>query len=174
MKQLRSAERALHDQKATAEQAQAAAQDEQAQIGKAQAAVEAANAQQENLLSQVNGEIAQLVAEAEAQKEAAALAAAQQRYVDAAAAAARRRPAGPLAGRLAKWNGHQQQPRFERRRQRTCPRPQRQRPGQRRRCGHRDRVSRGRSSASRIATPVPDPGVSTAPASPCRHGVRRA
>jgi cell wall-associated NlpC family hydrolase len=88
VKQLRSAERALHDQKATAEQAQAAAQDEQAQIGKAQAAVEAANAQQENLLSQVNGEIAQLVAEAEAQKEAAALAAAQQRYVDAAAAAA--------------------------------------------------------------------------------------
>jgi cell wall-associated NlpC family hydrolase len=88
VKQLRSAERTLHDQKATAEQAQAAAQDEQAQIGKAQAAVEAANAQQENLLSQVNGEIAQLVAEAEAQKEAAALAAAQQRYVDAAAAAA--------------------------------------------------------------------------------------
>jgi peptidoglycan DL-endopeptidase CwlO len=88
VKQLRSAERALHDQKAAAEQAQADARDEQAQIGKAQAAVEAANAQQANLLSQVNGEIAQLVAEAEAQKEAAALAAAQQRYVDAAAASA--------------------------------------------------------------------------------------
>ena len=88
VKQLRSAERALHDQKATAEQAQADARDEQAQIGKAQAAVEAANAQQENLLSQVNGEIAQLVAEEQARKEAAELAAAQQRYVDAAAAAA--------------------------------------------------------------------------------------
>jgi peptidoglycan DL-endopeptidase CwlO len=87
VKQLRSAERALHDQKATAEQAEADARDEQAQIGKAQAAVEAANAQQADLLSQVNGEIGQLVAEAEAQKEAAALAAAQQRYVDAAAAA---------------------------------------------------------------------------------------
>jgi cell wall-associated NlpC family hydrolase len=97
VKQLRSAERALHDQKATAEQAQAAAQDEQAQIGKAQAAVEAANAQQENLLSQVNGEIAQLVAEAEAQKEAAALAAAQQRYVDAAAAAAAAPAPSPAA-----------------------------------------------------------------------------
>lgn len=88
VKQLRSAERALHDQKATAEQAQADARDEQAQIGKAQAAVEAANAQQENLLSQVNGEIAQLVAEEQARREAEALAAAQQRYVDAAAAAA--------------------------------------------------------------------------------------
>src|SRR5437764_5025980 len=88
VKQLRSAERALHDQKATAEQAQADARDEEAQIGKAQAAVEAANAQQENLLSQVNGEIAQLVAEEQARKEAAELAAAQQRYVDAAAAAA--------------------------------------------------------------------------------------
>ena len=98
VKQLRSAERALHDQKATAEQAQAAAQDEQAQIGKAQAAVEAANAQQENLLSQVNGEIAQLVAEAEAQKEAAALAAAQQRYVEAAAAAAAAPAPSPQSG----------------------------------------------------------------------------
>ena len=88
VKQLRSAERALHDQKATAEQAQADARDEQSQIGKAQAAVEAANAQQENLLSQVNGEIAQLVAEEQARREAEALAAAQQRYVDAAAAAA--------------------------------------------------------------------------------------
>ena len=87
VKQLRSAERALHDQKAAAEQAQADARDEQAQIGTAQAAVEAANAQQENLLSQVNGEIAQLVAEEQARREAEALAAAQQRYVDAAAAA---------------------------------------------------------------------------------------
>jgi cell wall-associated NlpC family hydrolase len=88
VKELRRAERALHDQKQAADQAQADAQDEQAQIGKAQAGVEAANAKQEELLSQVNGEIAQLVAEEQARKEAAALAAAQQRYVDAAAAAA--------------------------------------------------------------------------------------
>jgi cell wall-associated NlpC family hydrolase len=86
VKELRRAERALHDQKEAADQAQADAQDEQKQIGKAQAGVEAANARQEELLSQVNGEIAQLVAEAQAQKEAAELAAAQQRYVAAAAA----------------------------------------------------------------------------------------
>jgi peptidoglycan DL-endopeptidase CwlO len=86
VKDLRRAERALHDQKAAADQAQADAQDEQEQIGKAQAGVEAANAKQEQLLSQVNGEIAQLVAEAQAQKEAAELAAAQQRYTAAAAA----------------------------------------------------------------------------------------
>ena len=86
VKELRRAERALHDQKAAADQAQADAQDEQEQIGKAQAGVEAANARQEQLLSQVNGEIAQLVAEAQAQKEAAELAAAQQRYTAAAAA----------------------------------------------------------------------------------------
>ncbi|HMF03925.1 MAG TPA: NlpC/P60 family protein [Acidimicrobiia bacterium] len=87
VKQLRSAQRALQDQKAAAEQAQADARDEQAQIGQAQAAVEAANARQEQLLSQVNGEIAQLVAEEQARREAAALAEAQQRYAAAAAAA---------------------------------------------------------------------------------------
>jgi peptidoglycan DL-endopeptidase CwlO len=86
--ELRRAERTLRDQQAQAEQAQADAQDEQRAIANAQAAVEAANAKQEQLLSQVNGEIAQLVAEEQARKEAAALAAAQQRYVDAAAAAA--------------------------------------------------------------------------------------
>ena len=86
--ELRRAERALRDQQAQAEQAQADAQDEQRAIEKAQAGVEAANAKQEQLLSQVNGEIAQLVAEEQARKEAAALAAAQQRYVDAAAASA--------------------------------------------------------------------------------------
>ena len=85
---LRRAERTLRDQQAQAEQAQADAQDEQRAIAKAQAGVEAANAKQEQLLSQVNGEIAQLVAEEQARKEAAALAAAQQRYVDAAAATA--------------------------------------------------------------------------------------
>jgi len=86
--QLRRAERELADQKAAADQAQADAQHEQEQIAQAQAGVEAANAKQEDLLSQVNGEIAQLVAEEQARREAEALAAAQQRYVDAAAAAA--------------------------------------------------------------------------------------
>jgi peptidoglycan DL-endopeptidase CwlO len=86
VKELQRAERALHDQKEAADQAQADAQDEQEQIGKAQAGVEAANARQEELLSQVNGEIAQLVAEEQARKEAAELAAAQQRYAAAAAA----------------------------------------------------------------------------------------
>jgi peptidoglycan DL-endopeptidase CwlO len=84
--ELRRAERTLRDQQAQAEQAQADAQDEQRAIAKAQAGVEAANARQEQLLSQVNGEIAQLVAEEQARQEAAALAAAQQRYVSAAAA----------------------------------------------------------------------------------------
>ena len=86
--ELRRAERTLRDQQAQAEQAQADAQDEQRAITNAQAGVEAANAKQEQLLSQVNGEIAQLIAEEQARKEAAALAAAQQRYVDAAAASA--------------------------------------------------------------------------------------
>jgi peptidoglycan DL-endopeptidase CwlO len=84
--ELRRAERTLRDQQAAAEQAQADAQDEQRAIAKAQAAVEAANARQEQLLSQVNGEIAQLVAEEQARKEAAELAAAQQRYTAAATA----------------------------------------------------------------------------------------
>ncbi len=94
LNQLRRAERALRDQKAAADKAQADAQDEQNAIAKAQAGVEAANAKQEGLLSQVNGEIAQLVAEEQARREAEALAAAQQRYVDAAAAAAAA-PAAP-------------------------------------------------------------------------------
>jgi peptidoglycan DL-endopeptidase CwlO len=83
--ELRRAERTLRDQQAEAEQAQADAQDEQRAIAKAQAGVEAANAKQEQLLAQVNGEIAQLVAEEQARKEAAELAAAQQRYAAAAA-----------------------------------------------------------------------------------------
>jgi len=104
VKQLRSAQRVLQDQKAAAEQAEADAQDEQAQIGKAQAAVEAANDRQQQLLSQVNGEIAQLVAEEEARKEAAALAEAQQRFTEAAAAnaaaaaAAAPAPTAPKSG----------------------------------------------------------------------------
>ena len=111
LKELHRAEAALREQRAQAEQAQADAEHEQQQIKRAEAAVEAANAHQQQLLSQVNGEIAQLVAEEQARKEAEALAAAQARFVEAAAAnqasasppttdpppttAASPRPAGP-------------------------------------------------------------------------------
>jgi peptidoglycan DL-endopeptidase CwlO len=84
--ELHRAEGVLRDQQAQAEQAQADARDEQGEIKKARARVEAANARQEQLLSQVNGEIAQLVAEEQARREAAELAAAQQRFAAAAAA----------------------------------------------------------------------------------------
>jgi peptidoglycan DL-endopeptidase CwlO len=104
VKDLRRAESVLHDQKEAADQAQADAQNEQEQIGKAQAGVEAANAQQEQLLSQVNGEIAQLVAEEQARKEAAALAAAQQRYAAAASAPATSGPA-PTSNRSTSGGG---------------------------------------------------------------------
>jgi peptidoglycan DL-endopeptidase CwlO len=84
--ELHRAEGALRDQQAQAEQAQADAREEQSEIKKARARVEAANARQEQLLSQVKGEIAQLVAEEQARREAAELAAAQQRFAAAAAA----------------------------------------------------------------------------------------
>jgi peptidoglycan DL-endopeptidase CwlO len=84
--ELHRAEGALRDQQAQAEQAQADAREEQSEIKKARARVEAANARQEQLLSQVKGEIAQLVAEEQARREAAELAAAQQRFATAAAA----------------------------------------------------------------------------------------
>jgi cell wall-associated NlpC family hydrolase len=87
--QLHHAEATLRDQQAQAEQAQADAQGEENQITKAKADVDAANTQQEQLLSQVNGEIAQLVAQDQARKEAEALAAAQARFVAAAADAPR-------------------------------------------------------------------------------------
>ena len=83
--QLRRAEDGLRDQKTKAEQAKAQAEDDQNQITKAEADVEVANVQQEQLLSQVNGDIAQFVAEDQARQEAAALAAAQARFTDAAA-----------------------------------------------------------------------------------------
>jgi cell wall-associated NlpC family hydrolase len=78
--QLRRAEEALRDLQTKAEQAQAQAADDQTQIKQAEADVQAANAHQEQLLAQVNGEIAQLVAEERARNEAAALAAAQARF----------------------------------------------------------------------------------------------
>lgn len=99
LKDLHRAEAALQDDQAKAEQAQADAQGEQKQIEKTRANIEAANAQQENLLGQVNGEIAQLVAEEQARKEAAALAAAQARFTEAAAANAAAAAAAAAANR---------------------------------------------------------------------------
>jgi peptidoglycan DL-endopeptidase CwlO len=84
--ELHRAEAALHQQQADAEQAQSDAADEKARITKAESALEAANARQEQLLTQVTGEIGQLVAEEQARKEAEALAAAQAKFVAAAAA----------------------------------------------------------------------------------------
>jgi peptidoglycan DL-endopeptidase CwlO len=84
--ELQRAERALREQQAQAEQAETDARAEQSEIKKARARVEAANARQQELLSQVEGEIAQLVAEEQARREAAALAEAQQRLAAAAAA----------------------------------------------------------------------------------------
>jgi peptidoglycan DL-endopeptidase CwlO len=92
VKELHRAEVVLRDDQAQAEQAQADAEDEQNQIKKTVAAVEAANAHQEELLAQVNGEIGQLVAEEQARKEAEALAAAQARFTEAAAANAEQAP----------------------------------------------------------------------------------
>src|SRR5262249_7673524 len=86
VKELHRAEIALRAEQANAEQAQADAQDEENRIKKAADAVEAANARQEELLAQVNGEIAELVAQEQARKEAEALAAAQARFAAAAAA----------------------------------------------------------------------------------------
>jgi cell wall-associated NlpC family hydrolase len=104
LKDLHRAEATLQDDQAKAEQAQADAQDEQKQIEKTRAGIEAATAQQENLLGQVNGEIAQLVAEEQARREAAALAEAQARFTAAAeanAAAAAAQAAADAANRPA-------------------------------------------------------------------------
>jgi cell wall-associated NlpC family hydrolase len=104
LKDLHRAEAALRDDQAKAEQAEADAQDEQKQIEKTRAGIEAATAQQENLLGQVNGEIAQLVAEEQARREAAALAEAQARFTAAAeanAAAAAAQAAADAANRPA-------------------------------------------------------------------------
>jgi peptidoglycan DL-endopeptidase CwlO len=88
VKELHRAEVALRQQQADAEQAQSDAEHEKDRIKKAASGLEAANARQEELLAQVTGEIAQLVAEEQARKEAEALAAAQARFAAAAPAPA--------------------------------------------------------------------------------------
>jgi peptidoglycan DL-endopeptidase CwlO len=94
--QLRRAENALRDWQTKAEQARAQAEHDQNQIQQAETDVKAANSHQEQLLSQVNGQIAQLVAEERARNEAAALAAAQARF--AATSPAGNAPVSGAAG----------------------------------------------------------------------------
>jgi cell wall-associated NlpC family hydrolase len=81
--QLHANERQLHDQEARAEAARADAQAEKDRITHARTEIEAANVRQQELLSQVNGEIAQLVAEEAARREAEAQAQARARYAAA-------------------------------------------------------------------------------------------
>jgi peptidoglycan DL-endopeptidase CwlO len=88
VQELHRAEVALRQQQADAEQARSDAEHERDRIKKAASALEAANARQEQLLSQVTGEIAQLVAEEQARKEAEALAVAREKFAAAAAAPA--------------------------------------------------------------------------------------
>jgi cell wall-associated NlpC family hydrolase len=78
--QLVVAKEQLTAQKAAAEQAQTAAQQERDQIAQSKSAIEAANAQQQQLLSQVKGQLAQLIAAEQARRAAAAAAAARARF----------------------------------------------------------------------------------------------
>jgi cell wall-associated NlpC family hydrolase len=84
--QLVVAKEQLTEQKAVAEQAQAAAQQERDQINQSKSAIEAANAQQQQLLSQVKGQLAQLIAQEQARRAAAEAAAARARFVSGSAA----------------------------------------------------------------------------------------
>jgi cell wall-associated NlpC family hydrolase len=78
--QLAQAQQDLAAEKATAEAARAAAAAEQEQIEATRREVEAANGEQQQLLDQVNGELATLVAEEQARRDAATTAQAQARY----------------------------------------------------------------------------------------------
>ena len=77
---LDDAEAQLATQKADAEQARNAADAQRQQISNAKAQIETANAQEQQLLSKVQGELAQLVAQEQARRAAAALAAARARF----------------------------------------------------------------------------------------------
>ena len=77
---LDDAETQLATQKADAEQARNAADAQREQISSAKTQIEAANTQEQQLLSKVQGELAQLVAQEQARRAAAALAAARARF----------------------------------------------------------------------------------------------
>jgi cell wall-associated NlpC family hydrolase len=80
VKQLKAADKDLEDQKAKAQRAEADAAKERDDVQSSLAQVQQANATQEQLLNQVNGEIADLVAQEAARREAAAQAAAAAKY----------------------------------------------------------------------------------------------
>ncbi|HZP31363.1 MAG TPA: NlpC/P60 family protein [Acidimicrobiia bacterium] len=73
-------EEQLAAQKADAEHARDAADSQRHQIADAKAQIEQANVQQQQLLKQVQGELAQLIAQEQARRAAAALAAARARF----------------------------------------------------------------------------------------------
>ena len=78
--QLQDAKSQLAEQRAAAEKAQADAESERAQIDSSRQAVEAANAQQQQLLGQVQGELATLVQAEQQRRAAAAAATARSKY----------------------------------------------------------------------------------------------
>jgi cell wall-associated NlpC family hydrolase len=80
VKQLRAADKDLQDQKAKSLEAEADAAKERDAVNSSLGEVQAANAEQQRLLDQVNGEIADLVAQEAARREAAAQAAAAAKY----------------------------------------------------------------------------------------------
>jgi cell wall-associated NlpC family hydrolase len=82
--QLDRARADLTEEKAAAERAQAQADAERTQIAATTQELEAANAQQEQLLQQVNGELQQLVEEEQRRREAEAAARARARYAPGA------------------------------------------------------------------------------------------
>jgi cell wall-associated NlpC family hydrolase len=113
---LASAKRRLAKQRAASEQARADADARRVQITAAKGEVEAATAQQQQLLGQVQGEIARLVEEERKRREQEALAAALERISAAAAAAADANngvdlpnlpPPGPVAATAIEWGKSQ-------------------------------------------------------------------
>jgi peptidoglycan DL-endopeptidase CwlO len=80
LRQLDTAKESLAEQKTNAEQARTDAQAERDQLDQSRRDLEAANAQQTQILQQVQGELQQLIQEEQARREAEALARARSRY----------------------------------------------------------------------------------------------
>jgi peptidoglycan hydrolase CwlO-like protein len=80
LSQLTVVQEQLTEEQATAERARAAADSQRRQLDDAKSQVERATAQQQQLLKTVQGELAQLVAQEQARRAAAALAAARARF----------------------------------------------------------------------------------------------
>jgi cell wall-associated NlpC family hydrolase len=95
--QLEDAKRLLGKQRAEAEAAKNEAERKRREIAEAIAGLESANAQQQQLLAQTTGELAQLFAQEQQRREAAALAAAQARFSGSAPTAPTANPGSPNA-----------------------------------------------------------------------------